>query len=1815
MKMRRSRALLAAAGAALLSAHAAMGQYSFRMGPSINTITQTAGLGPTGSITNSPYMSMLVSGAAISANGTNPVAAQLSNSFIDPAPNGAVYTFPTGGPNSTTAYASVGEIDGNNIGVALGTGTGVTQNNPGGAYPYASELDLGITDDRFLLISGFPANGGYPGLSYQFPLAGILPAGATVNFGINLNFYYSVPGTPAPTAATINNGSYTLVGALGTRQTFSNNTASPSVFSNSNGYSGTVLMNGGNPLGLGFIDIIGDIYMKAKTDAPSSPQPAGAILPAGGSTGNSIYPCTPVSSQSFQLSLSQPGMVGPVQGAGNTFLERGGNGLGTAANWQDVTPSQGTTVSGPPGVNDIALFAAATNLTAPTTFNLNSPTSWAGISQINPGAPVTISAGPINYPLTIGALGITIADDASQLSQDLALTAPVNLAASQAWTVATGQNLTINGSSMGLGTAGLSIQGAGNVAIPTNISGSGSSSITMDSAGTLTLSGTNSYGGGTILNNGEVMISSDGNIGGAASAITFNGGTLGISGSSLYGIDSHNVNWNSFTGGIDVENQQFILFKTIGNNAIDGGSLTKYGPGSLILTTSNTYTGPTTINGGEIRVYLSNGISSASQININTVSGLSLLGGVTLASPISVNLPFGEFMSIAGGDSAQIVAITGNVNAINSYDLGFTNTDGTLYVSGTHTAPNDTFPQIGEGNIIFSGSGSLTTSTIPGSTLFLGDTAMPLNLTLMNNAIINIPAGGATMDGFADAVTIQDQATFNAGTGAFNLDANTIGTVSNTLNLNGGTLIASAISVAGGGGGSSHNDRINFNGGVLTASANSADFLPNPTTGNAVLSVGNGVIINTNTFDVTVNSTQGFTGSASPRDGGLTKEGAGKLIFSSSFSTNNAQGYFGPTQVNGGLLQFDNSNQFTNTPYIQTVAGGAVGVNDGSLTDHRFLQALLSAPSSQTGSLALSTNDASTNIDYTGTVSGAFNMTAPIAGFPGNLSGMSIGAQSGNVIYTGTITPANSTYTLGGGGTLTLGTSSTSQPELMNVGGKPTNVLIENGGVVSVTGTSTYSGTTTINSAVVAANPVTGATFLEKSVLEIAQITDGASGLGKSTSAAANLVINGGILRYIGSGETTSRSFTIGQLGAIINGSGTGPLLMSATAPVAFQAGFTGPVALTLTGTNSGLNTLTPQLVDPSLGSLSLVKAQAGTWVVGGSAAINTFTGGTTVNSGILDLGAVNALGAPAAPLVVNTGGTVNLNGFNLNVGSLSGGGVVTKGTSTTSLTLAVAGSASTTFSGSISSNGGSLALAKGGTGTLALTGVNSFNGGTTLSSGELDISTDANIGGSSGGITFAGGVLGITGTQLANITSHTVNWTGFNGGFDIVNAGEVFTIANNITGNGSLTKLGPGTLVLSGQNTYNGGTTVAAGTLIVPNISDLGTGPIVDNGTIQFSTNGTQTLSNTISGTGGLYSSTQVQNTGGDNVFTPTSVILNASNSFSGNTTIDPGSSMTVNVPGALPGSAYVANNGSLNINANTSLTNITGVGTTTVSLNTGLSVTGIQQDALVNNGTTTLGCGGEIGLISGGGTLNVGTQTMAGDVLLYPGAGTSQVGGLNIVSGSTLDISSNTLAINYGSAANDPASKIRGYLLSAFAAGTWSGTGLTSSTVQTQVASVKGTVHGFYALGYADGDVDGKIGGAGQNQLLVRPVLAADANMDGKVDFNDLLLLAQNNGSINTDWVHADFTYDSKVDFNDLLMLAQDLNATNGSTLLSGELPASFEAQWALALAEIKAAGGTQSVPEPLGGGLAILAVGGILLHRRRPVSVPVARRADRN
>src|SRR5581483_11514639 len=140
------------------------------------------------------------------------------------------------------------------------------------------------------------------------------------------------------------------------------------------------------------------------------------------------------------------------------------------------------------------------------------------------------------------------------------------------------------------------------------------------------------------------------------------------------------------------------------------------------------------------------------------------------------------------------------------------------------------------------------------------------------------------------------------------------------------------------------------------------------------------------------------------------------------------------------------------------------------------------------------------------------------------------------------------------------------------------------------------------------------------------------------------------------------------------------------------------------------------------------------------------------------------------------------------------------------------------TYAGIISGTG---SLTKQNAGTLILTGANSYTGGTTITAGTLQGNT-------------------------SSLPGHIVNNAAL-----VVDQAATGTYAGIITGTGSLTKQNAGTLILTGTNSYAGGTTITAGTL--QGSTNSLQGNVVDNAALVFDQAATGTYAGIISGTGSL--------------------------------------------------------------------------------------------------------------------------------------------------------------------------------------------------------------------------------------------------------------------------------------------------------------------------------------------------------------------------
>ncbi|OHM30739.1 AIDA autotransporter [Salmonella enterica subsp. enterica serovar Inverness] len=187
-------------------------------------------------------------------------------------------------------------------------------------------------------------------------------------------------------------------------------------------------------------------------------------------------------------------------------------------------------------------------------------------------------------------------------------------------------------------------------------------------------------------------------------------------------------------------------------------------------------------------------------------------------------------------------------------------------------------------------------------------------------------------------------------------------------------------------------------------------------------------------------------------------------------------------------------------------------------------------------------------------------------------------------------------------------------------------------------------------------------------------------------------------------------------------------------------------------------------------------------------------------------------------------------------------------------------------------------------------------------------------------------------------------------------------TLDNNVTGEGQIVKSGSDELIVTGDNTYSGGTTITGGTLTADHADSLGTGTIANSGVLQV---GEGELKNTLSGTGSL-----VKIGTGE-------LTLNGDNDYSGGTTIDDGVLIADHADSL--GTGSIANNGVLQVGEGELKNTLSGtgslvkIGTGELTLNGDNDYSGgttIDDGTLIANHADSLGTGA----IDNSGVLQVG-------------------------------------------------------------------------------------------------------------------------------------------------------------------------------------------------------------------------------------------------
>ncbi|ECD2933746.1 autotransporter outer membrane beta-barrel domain-containing protein, partial [Salmonella enterica subsp. enterica serovar Anecho] len=995
---------------------------------------------------------------------------------------------------------------------------------------------------------------------------------------------------------------------------------------------------------------------------------------------------------------------------------------------------------------------------------------------------------------------------------------------------------------------------------------SGSGQVVKSGDKTLTLSGANSYTGGTTISDGTLVAS---NVEALGSGNVTDDATLELN-----------------TGG-DFD------------NAISGsGQVVKSGDKTLTLSGANSYTGGTTISGGTL-------VAS----NVDALGS----GDVTDNATLELNTG-GDFANNIGGTGSVVKSgdETLTLSGTNTYRGGTTISGGTLVASnvealGTGDVTDNATLELntggdfdnnigGTGSVVKSGDETLTLSganSYTGGTTISGGTLVATSVDALgsgdvtDNATLELNTGGDfdnAISGSGQVVKSGDKTLTLSGANSY----------SGATTISGGTLIAANVNALGTG--------AIDNRASLLLDANGQFTVTDLTTesgGNTEIGAGSTLQANTltqksdSTLTINLNSNTAdpviHAASQVSLAGTLDITGVGDVLDSDPASTDDLDtftliasdktiaGDFEKLTVAGmdadlaDFITVDGRIDDTGKQYELTTALTWYADRDDAVTDAHGTFNLTNAD----GSFAV--NTVLENVDATLDPANAtgWDGTSLIKQGAGTLILNAENTYTGGTTISGGTLVATNVDALGSGDVTDDATLE------LNTGGTFDNAISGSGQVVksgdetlTLSGTNTYSGGTLISDGTLVASNVealgTG-DVTDDATLELntgGDFINNIGGTGRVEKSGDDKLTLSGSNTYTGGTLISSGTLVANDVNAL----GTGDVTDNATLMLNTGGDFTNNIGGTGRVEKSGDDALT----------------------LSGS---NTYTGGTLISGGTLVANDVNALGTgditDNATLELNTGGdfdnaisgsgqvvksgdeTLTLSGANSYTGgtTISGGTLVATNvdalgtgdvTDNATLELNTGGK----FDNAISGSGN---VVKSGADTLTLSGSNTYTGGTTINDGTLVATSVDALG-------------------TGDVTDDATLELNTGGDFD-----------NAISGSGQVVKSGDDTLTLSGSNTYTGGTLISSGTLVANDVNALGTGDVTDNATLELNTSGT--FDNVISGSGQVVKS-------GDDALT-----LSGANSYTGGTTISGGTLVASNVEAL--GSGDIDNYASLQLNA----------------------------------------------------------------------------------------------------------------------------------------------------------------------------------------------------------------------------------------------------------------------------------------------------------
>ncbi|MBJ2849142.1 autotransporter outer membrane beta-barrel domain-containing protein [Salmonella enterica subsp. enterica serovar Corvallis] len=933
---------------------------------------------------------------------------------------------------------------------------------------------------------------------------------------------------------------------------------------------------------------------------------------------------------------------------------------------------------------------------------------------------------------------------------------------------------------------------------------SGSGQVVKSGDETLTLSGANSYTGGTTISGGTLVATNvealgsgdvtdnatlELNTGGTFDNVISGSGQVVKSGDEMLTLSGA----NSYTGGTtisggtlvvsnvealgsgDVTDNATLELNTGGdfdNNIGGTGSVVKSGDKTLTLSGANSYTGGTTISGGTL---VATNVEALGSGDVTDNATLELNTGGTFDNVIS-----GSGQVVKSGDDA--LTLSGN----NSYTGGTLISGGTLVASNVDAlgsgdvTDNATLEMntggdfdnaiSGSGQVVKSGDETLTLSganSYTGGTTISGGTLVANNVEALgtgdvtNNATLELNTGGDfdnAISGSGQVVKSGDKTLTLSGANSY-----TGGTT-----ISGGTLIATNVNALGTG---AIDNRASL---LLDASGQfTVTDLTTESGGNTEIGAGSTlqattltqksdstltINLNSNTVDPVIHAASQVS-----LAGTLDITGVGDVLDSDPASTDDLDtftliasdktiaGDFEKLTVAGmdadlaDFITVDGRIDDTGKQYELTTALTWYADRDDAVTDAHGTFNLTNADGSFAVNTVLENVDATLDPDS----ATGWDGTSLIKQGAGTLILNAENTYTGGTTISGGTLVATNVDALGSGdvtddATLELNTGGTFDNAISGSG----QVVKSGDDVLTLSGANSYSGGTLISDGTLVASNVealgTG-DVTNDAVLELntgGTFDNAISGSGQVVKSGDETLTLSGANSYTGGTLISGGTLVASNVEAL----GTGDVTDNATLELNTGGDFDNAIS----------------------GSGQVVKSGDETLTLSGS---NTYTGGTLISGGTLVASNVEALG---------TGDVTNDAVLELNTGG--------------------------DFDNAISGSG---KVEKSGDGTLTLSGSNTYRGGTTISGGTLLASNVEALG-------------------TGDVTNNATLELNTGGDFD-----------NAISGSGQVVKSGGDTLTLSGNNSYTGGTLISDGTLVASNVEALGSGNIDNYASLQLNASG----------------------------------------------------------------------------------------------------------------------------------------------------------------------------------------------------------------------------------------------------------------------------------------------------------------------------------------------------------------------------------------